>query len=497
MTPTKTIPLYSLAVVGFFALLGCTRPTPGAKTTVKAMCAGLSARACYDRGVALEESGDPTFFAHYQKACDKGERDACIVIIGRIEEKIKKRIYDDTKINQLQSMARALCGRGYTWACSIQHRIFSNDPKKRKAEHEAAFVYHRDRCSKGGVIECKEFMDLFTSRRYSGATTLQARKVEAYEVSCHRGLGTACYLLGYENWKKRRFDKGFALYERACSQGNALGCSSYVSAALNAVVEGLGNYRRNERGLSKLCEMGSPGACHLLARGHLKGWWEHSSSQKGAKLVTKECLDGDFDACNTLGLLYIKGEGIPKDLSKGRLLLTKNCADGQLKSCVTLAEALRTGLFGAKDTGSAANLLTDSCKSTYSRSNYSGRYRRRYYSSYYYYKSHACGMLGHYIVNKRSTAYSTYYGERFMSNACNMGYQRYCYLLAVYSHSLKRSSYYYLSKFKNACNKGFEEACVTLSDLYRKGDGLSASPSKAAMYRSKACRLNPRLKMCK
>jgi len=486
-------------VVALGVLAGCRAQRAKSTTTAPQRCRDLAPQACFQKGLELERQGDPDFWEHFRLACDRGAKNACMVVIGRIDEKVRGGIKDDRQLELLRGLADGYCRKGYQWACNLRYRIFSTNSEKRREEVKLAMEYHRKRCSTGGILECKELVDLLGIIRTVFRHTYTTTQFEINELACSRGYGDGCYNIGWENWRKRRFDRAFEYYLKACSLGSAQGCSGYLGNITSAVVQGLGDYRGRSRGLEKLCGADNQEACGLLARGHLFGWWHGASAARGAGYLRKACLAGDAGSCDELAALYLQGKGVKKDIAKARLILAKSCYDGQNASCVELAEGERNGAFGTKNARRAADLLTAVCKSSYRRPHYSGhRYRRRYYyNDYYYYNSPSCGMLGHYIVTNLSNAFSTYNGERFMTNACSKGHQRYCYLAGMYFHRIKRSSYYYLYRFKNACTAGYTEACVKLYDIYSRGDGLAKSEYTARGYRSMACRLDPSLKICK
>ncbi|MBU1241129.1 SEL1-like repeat protein [Myxococcota bacterium] len=490
----RVLPLLPVLLV--FA--GCHKKSPGTSPSKGAVCQDLSPAQCFTRGLKLEKEGDPLFWDYLRSACDKGDSSACQVVIGRIDEKVKSGIKDDGQIEILRTMATGYCQRGHAWACSIKYRIFSNNMDKKREEVKLAMAYHQKRCREGGVIECKELLDLLPMVRVVFRQTYTVTQLEINTLACERGYGEGCYNIGWENWRKRRFDRAFEVYSKACTFGNALGCTAYVSNVRNAVVNGFGDYQSKNVALKTLCDGDNLEACHLLGKGHLKGWWHRSDAVQGAAYLTKACLASHFASCDALAQCFLGGRGVKRDPRKAFLMLTKSCADGQNRSCVALAEGERQGLFGDKSVQKAVDILRATCKSNrqYTRPSY-GRYRRRYYNDYYYFNSPACGMLGNYVVKNLTNAYSAYNGERFMTNACSKGHQRYCFLVAKYFHRIKRSSYYYLYRFKSACDAGIVESCQTLYGIYSRGDGLPKSESLAREFKGKACRLDPSLKLCK
>ena len=102
------------------------------------------------------------------------------------------------------------------------------------------------------------------------------------------GFSKNLFELGQEAYGKGDYQKAAKLWQKACDEGNALGCG------------GLGFLYANGQGVKQ-------------------------DYQKAAKFYQMACDDGELSSCHSLGLLYTNGQGVKQDYQKAIQLYQKAC----------------------------------------------------------------------------------------------------------------------------------------------------------------------------
>jgi TPR repeat protein len=479
--------------------VSCEKGSKLTKPPKKGICQDLDSKICFAKGKELELVGDSRFMDYFKIACKKGEKEACSLVIGRIEDLIKYYKGNEKVLEKLKQDAAGYCSVGFEWACHIKYKHFSKDKTKRDIELKEAMTFYEKRCQKGEVLDCKRYIELLIPFRRFYPKRYKTVFLKANSLACDQKYALSCENIAWKKWLLRHFSQGLEYFRKACSYGLESSCKKYTTKVLQSVVDGLGEYKKLNKGLLDFCKKGHDGACLLFSRGHLNGWWVNSDPRLALKYLKNPCVNGSAQSCNMLADMYIKGKGVKKDLKRAELILRKACGDGVKSSCSSLAEVIRLGLLGKKPNLLMANsILISTCVSSYkqpAKSKY--RYRRKYYSSYYYYKSEACGMLGYYVLKGYSTKETSYRAERYVQNACNKGYKKYCFLLGKHFSGLeKKGSYYFKSKIEKWCKSGHGEGCFLLSKLHKEGR-LKKSTSLAKSWLEKGCRLSADNPLCK
>lgn len=107
--------------------------------------------------------------------------------------------------------------------------------------------------------------------------------------------------LGAEAYNKGDYQKTLDLWQKACDEGNALGCG------------GLGILYKNGIGVKQ-------------------------DYQKAAHFYQKACNGGEALGCGVLGTLYKNGQGVEQDYQKAAQLYKKACDMGKANGCNNLKE---------------------------------------------------------------------------------------------------------------------------------------------------------------
>jgi TPR repeat protein len=187
-----------------------------------------------------------------------------------------------------------------------------------------------------------------------------------YERACSNGEPLGCNNLGslYESGDGVDKDEARAagLYEKACAAGEVLGCYNLGSL----YQEGRG-VRKDERHAAdlyeKACDAGNPAACYKLGTLYREGVGVGLDESHAATLYEKACAGGEPKGCIGLGLLYEDGLGVEQDGSRAAALYEKACEGGAAMGCANLGVLYQLGLGVGRNEGRAIALFKRACAS--------------------------------------------------------------------------------------------------------------------------------------
>jgi TPR repeat protein len=137
----------------------------------------------------------------------------------------------------------------------------------------------------------------------------------------------ACVYLVLNELRTGHAAEARARLERACADGDALGCATLA----DALVEGLGG---------------------------------PVDSVRAVALADQACAQGIARACHSVGVAAYRGRGTRKDLVRSTQLYQQACDGGVMEACRDLANALDQGRAGPRDTARARDLWAMSCAET-------------------------------------------------------------------------------------------------------------------------------------
>lgn len=165
-----------------------------------------------------------------------------------------------------------------------------------------------------------------------------------------------------------------AVWEKACSAGNARGCD-VLARTLDVECQhnsangcfSLGVLLNNGKGLprnpvgagrsfKRACDIGMENACLSLA---------NMVQTDGDDPLLEPCNGGDGKSCFMLGSIYYGGQGVSRNLERSATLFQQSCTAGFTRGCGQLGESYLFGEGVPKDIGKARQILEKACDAGY------------------------------------------------------------------------------------------------------------------------------------
>lgn len=165
-----------------------------------------------------------------------------------------------------------------------------------------------------------------------------------------------------------------ALWERACSAGNARACdvlartldvqcqhnSARGCFALGTLLSGGKGLPRDPigagRSFKQACDLGLESSCTSLV---------NMVQTDGDTVLREPCSRGDGRSCFMLGSLYYGGQGVARNLEYSATLFQLSCAAGFTRGCGQLGESYLFGEGVPKDIVKARQILETACDGGY------------------------------------------------------------------------------------------------------------------------------------
>ncbi|MBL9003886.1 MAG: sel1 repeat family protein [Myxococcales bacterium] len=213
-----------------------------------------------------------------------------------------------------------------------------------------------------------------------------ARARKAFEQSCSRENGTACYNLGYmltkgeggpvdkthavDYYKKgcefgdntactkgavayrdgagvpKDMEKALALSKIGCDRNEKDACELQKALATTPDANGL---TAEVKGLIEGCDAGNADSCFEAGVRFDDGKGVPQNKERAAVAYKVACEKGDLRGCHNLGVMQIDGEGIPRNVGTGFRNLDQACTKGLKKSCEVLVGKLNRACTQAND----------------------------------------------------------------------------------------------------------------------------------------------------
>jgi TPR repeat protein len=167
-------------------------------------------------------------------------------------------------------------------------------------------------------------------------------------------------------YKAKDFVRARALYEQACTSGDAESC--YWAGDMLRTGQGGPQDQAGARArYEQACIGGSIGSCFNAGLMFDRGLGGQKDPVRARALYEQACTRGDVDGCASLGDKFYAGEGVAKDHSRARELYGKACAGSHATGCFTLGYMQERGEGGAKDGAGARESYAQACKGGYGR----------------------------------------------------------------------------------------------------------------------------------
>lgn len=175
---------------------------------------------------------------------------------------------------------------------------------------------------------------------------------------CRQGSGWACNELGMleATGRAKEIIPAQAAFQRACSVGTPAGCVNSRLAQAGAVAAGTGAYQRSQpqpgdyplllqEGQGPLdalppgelyeraCRQGWADGCSRLASVYIGGAGAARDVPRAIDALDRACGMKSWQACADLGVMLQHGDGVAADAERGRLNLRRACDGGLRQAC--------------------------------------------------------------------------------------------------------------------------------------------------------------------
>jgi TPR repeat protein len=294
------------------------------------------------------------------------------------------------------------------------------------------------------------------------------------------------------------YDKGKALFEKACDKGGGFGCMAVVNGMFHgpadqvdhAAIRGL---------LQRGCDLKESKSCRGLAHSLLSDRGGEPDPKKGLGILASLCEAGAAQACSEIGLYVYK----LKDFKTARKAFDKGCQLGHADSCRKLGVALFKGDLGQKNPKQAfahfkrACLLgnVEACKSA------AGNMVKEAPETVdmgevidlaivmcSYGNAQACAEAGRHLLFVQDTRIDVSLGSQLYERACQTGEDTGCFLSMagnLLSERANKNTELAIAEFDGLCKKGLALACYswgmlgTLHKSKANHEDLAGAVSKA------------------
>jgi TPR repeat protein len=233
------------------------------------------------------------------RACDAGERLACVVAVHWLAEAAHARDVPD-----------------------------ASDLRKRLEEEHACLTSEPEACYQVGLLF------------YFGADSYprdRARAAQAYERGCDLGDARACNNLGdalaYGEGVERDVARSEAMFDKACRLGEALGCAN--SGYMFEHGEGVQRDRPRARALYReACSSGEVYGCLHAEMLSAQDAGTPRDPERALAAWQSACSRRDAHACAFVGVVYEDGpDGLARDSAKSLDAMTRACSLGYERAC--------------------------------------------------------------------------------------------------------------------------------------------------------------------
>ena len=165
--------------------------------------------------------------------------------------------------------------------------------------------------------------------------------------------------------------RAVALFQKACDQGNAVGCDHLANHYLTGAGLSTGsNLPMAQLTYQKSCTLGDSSSCTELKDPKLQpapviaakptssvsadalnkqgeDYFSRKDYKHAAPLYQQACDAGQSFACTSLGYLYAQGDGVSKNLVTAVAYYRKGCVAGDMMGCADLGNHVRDGDAGS------------------------------------------------------------------------------------------------------------------------------------------------------
>lgn len=249
-------------------------------------CKGGAVKSCLMAGDDAENRGSINdAVAFYQRACDLGESNGCLLAGGLLIQQ------DDTREEGL-ALLESVCKAGDPTGCYGAGLVLNGDLGGNSSPEEAVSFFNRA-CDAGLAAACGKLGVAYLEG--AGVEADTERGVQILEDSCNRGDGASCFELGQRASDANDAHDATDYFRKSCLAGEGLGCTHLGFAyAEGRGVDNSPTSARDYFGRGCTAQAPDPRGCTML------GWSEWSGI--GGETDTDGGLTRLREACTVDGL---------------------------------------------------------------------------------------------------------------------------------------------------------------------------------------------------
>lgn len=278
---------------------------------------------------------------------------------------------------------------------------------------------YRRACERSDARACAAWGHTLTMGPPAGRDVAHA--LELFRSACEHGAELGCVHLvlatdGNEVASNAARSERLATFERACSAGEAFGCTRLgmermtPNASAGTRVDPARRAEEEEQAVAAFttaCEASEPSACAELAKAYGWGRGVQADASRVTPLIERACELGHFQSCAELVARY---ELQPPNIARDRGLYERACTGGFVDACGFLAGMYRYGIGVARDETRVFELLLFACTQVPDR----------------------CIEFGHDYVCENSESFDADRAAQFFERACASGNSSSCGVRSVH-----------------------------------------------------------------
>ncbi|HEY1691814.1 MAG TPA: tetratricopeptide repeat protein [Polyangiaceae bacterium] len=302
----------------------------------------------------------------------------------------------------------------------------------------------------------------------------------AGQAPCQGASPDACTARALAAWAEADDDRQVACVARTLTDACSLGDPRACGFAGRMALDGRGVAKDAEKGVAMLehaCDEGQELACMAAIRWLADA--SHAQAVKGAPLVRRRlevessCLAGSADACLQIGGALSQGaEPYPRDLARSAAEYRRGCDLGNGLACNNLGDAYEYGRAVPRDLSRAAGLYERACRA--------GR-------------PIGCSNLGHLLQHGEGVTEDLSRARSLYRDACVAGDVYGCLhvqLLAAEDAGAPRDATRSVAHWQRACDGRDARACAFVGLLFEDGpDGYARDEGRSLRAMKRACDL--------
>lgn len=449
----------------------------------------------------------PKVFGRMQLACDHGDLSGCARAARMYEAGAGVR----ANFGRARALAEKACDGGIGQGCDIAGDLTSIGVG---GGHDPALALRQwmRGCDLGYAASCgsagrRRKLAFGADRDPVAASGLLARAFQLGTEGCAQGDPAACRSLGLLYARGDGVDKdevrAGSQLQRACELGDPDACGEsgeFLALGVGVPKDPL----RARELLQRACDRGAAVACSSLAAAigaGLVGPIDPAAAFAVAKQVCEERTDRE---CVIVGNFHLLGTGTAADPKLAAVNYERACAAGSADACASAADVFIPG--AERSDAHIEDFLSRACDlyspmGCYKLGNRAKKANKFEAAAHYYEtacelsdKQIGCDNLAALYFEGKGVARDPARATKILEDGCASSLPTNCYALGVRlrdGDGMEANRARSLVVLDRACGLGWGKACLAEADLLTT-PGLTQDPDKAAVLRTKACKLESR-----